>query len=155
MKMVRSKTSKQARQGPGCLLPTPPHRGPRNTECGRVVRADTRKAETFYNGCLRWICQIFWPNQISNHQLYKKTGSQNITKEITHRCLRWLCHVLTTESDCISRVILRWTPSGAERPVVGRGEHAAKDQMQQRELTETSCPIKDKGEYITSPLYSR
>ena len=60
------------------------------SESWRVVKTDTRKMEVFHNRCLRRICQIFWPNQISNNELYKKTGSRSITKEITHRRLRWL-----------------------------------------------------------------
>ena len=76
------------------------------SESWRVVKTDTRRMEVFHNRCLRRICQIFWPNQISNNELYKKTGSRSITKEITHRRLRWLGHVLRMEQDHITKVDL-------------------------------------------------
>ncbi len=84
--------------------------------CWRVVKADMRKLEAFHNGCLRRICHIFWPNKISNHHLHKKTDSQSITKEITHRRLRRRGHMLRMEQDRIPRVALRWTPPGKRKP---------------------------------------
>jgi len=44
-------------------------------ECWRVVKSDM-KINAFHNGCLRRICCIFWPNKISNEELYKKIKSQ-------------------------------------------------------------------------------
>lgn len=60
--------------------------------------------EPFLNRYLRCICQIFWPNKISNEQLYKKTSSQSITKDMR----------LRMEQDRLRRVALRWTPLGLE-----------------------------------------
>ena len=109
------------------------------SESWRVVKTDTRRMEVFHNRCLRRICQIFWPNQISNDELYKKTGSRSITKEITHRRLRWLGHVLRMEQDHkgglemdTTRQKKTWeaqnhlaqncdTRAGADEPVMGRG----------------------------------
>lgn len=135
-------------------------------ESWRVVKTDTRKMEVFHNRCLRRICQIFWPNKISNNELYKKTGSRSITKEITHRRLRWLGHVLRMEQDHITKVALRWTPPGKRktgRPKTtwrrtvtqeleqmnlswGEAQHAARDRMQRRSLIEALCPIGDEEE---------
>ncbi|KAJ8361543.1 hypothetical protein SKAU_G00180680 [Synaphobranchus kaupii] len=132
----------------------------------RVVKTDMRTMEVFHNGCLRRICHIFWPNKISNHQLYKNTGSRNITREITHRHLRWLGHVLRMELNRIQRVALRWTPPGKRKPrrpkttwhrtvteelnkmnlSWGEAQHVAKDKMRWRELIAALCPIGDEEE---------
>ncbi|KAK2171512.1 hypothetical protein NP493_1055g00002 [Ridgeia piscesae] len=62
------------------------------------------KIDGFHNRCLRKICQIFWPNKISNMDLYKKSNR-----------LRWLGHVLRMPQDSIPKVALRWTPPGKRK----------------------------------------
>ena len=95
------------------------------SESWRVFKTDIKRMEVFHNGCLRRICQIFWSNKISNNELYMKTGSWSITKEMTHRRLRWLGHVLRTEQDRITKVALRWTPPGKRKP--GGQNHLAQN----------------------------
>lgn len=133
------------------------------SESWPVIKTDMRRMEVFHNGCLRRICQTFWPNKISNNELYKKTGSWSITKEITRRRLRWLGHVLRMEQDSITKVALRWTPPGKRKPgrpkttwrrtvtqeleqmnlSWGEAQHAARDRIQWRVLIEALCPIGD------------
>ena len=43
-----------------------------SSECWCVIKSDMSKLESFHNGCLRKICRIFWPNRISNSDLYRK-----------------------------------------------------------------------------------
>ncbi|KAL9952828.1 hypothetical protein ACROYT_G040141 [Oculina patagonica] len=81
-------------------------------ECWRVVKSDMNKINAFHNGCLRRICRIFWPNKISNEELYKKTKSQSVVLEIKRRRFRWLGHVLRMDQDRIPKTALRWTPPG-------------------------------------------
>ena len=64
------------------------------SECWRIVKSDVAKVNAFHNGCLRKICNIYWPQKISNVNLYRKTGCKNIALEIKSRRLRWLGHVL-------------------------------------------------------------
>ncbi len=136
------------------------------SESWRAVKTDMRRMEVFHNGCLRRICQIFWPNKISNNELYKKTGSWSIIKEITHRRLRWLGHVLRMEQDRITKIALKWTPPGKRKPgrpkitwcrtvtqeleqinlSWGEAQHAARDRVQWRVLIEALCPTGDKEE---------
>ena len=82
------------------------------SECWRVVKGDMAKIDAFHNGCLRKICRIFWPNKISNVDLYKKTGCNSAVLEIKRRRLRWLRHVLRMPGHSIPKVALRWTPPG-------------------------------------------
>ena len=65
------------------------------SECWRVVKGDM----AFHNGCLRKICRIFWPNKISNVDIYMKTGCNSAVLEIKRRRLRWLGHVLRMPTD--------------------------------------------------------
>ena len=48
----------------------------------------------FINTCLQRISRIFWPNNISNSDQYKKAWHQNIEREIQIRRLKWLGNVL-------------------------------------------------------------
>ena len=81
------------------------------SECWREVKGDMAKINAFPNGCLRKICRIFWPNKISNVELYKKSA----VLEIKRRWLRWLGQVLRMPKDSIPKVALRWTPPGKRK----------------------------------------
>ena len=85
------------------------------SECWRMVKGDMAKIDAFHNRCLRKICRIFWPNKISNVDLYKKTGCNSAVLEIKRRRLRWLGHVLRMSQDSIPKVALRWTPPGKRK----------------------------------------
>ena len=85
------------------------------SECWRVVKEEMNKLNAFHNGCLRKICNIYWPNKISNEDLYIKTGCNNIIPEIKRRRWRWLGHVMRMSSDRIPKIALRWTPAGSRR----------------------------------------
>ena len=58
------------------------------------------------------ICRIFWPNRISNRDLYRKTGCLSVVMEIKRRRIRWLGHILRMDQARIPKVALRWTPPG-------------------------------------------
>ncbi|KAJ8372712.1 hypothetical protein AAFF_G00277810 [Aldrovandia affinis] len=74
-----------------------------------------QKISAFHNGCLRRICRIFWPERISNEDLYKNTNCRNVVLEIKQRKLQWLGHVLRMDQNCIPKVALRWTPPGKRK----------------------------------------
>lgn len=85
------------------------------SECWRVTKQDMRNVDVFHNKCLRRICNIFWPNTISNEELYKKTGSSHMSLEIQKRRLRWLGHVFRMPNERTPKVALRWTPIGKRK----------------------------------------
>ena len=129
-------------------------------ECWRITKCDMSKVSSFYNGCLRKICRIFWPNKISNKELYMKTGCRDVITEVKHRRLRWLGHVLRMPPERIPKVALRWTPPGKRkrgRPKItwrrtveaelkemglswGTAQLAAKDRDRWRNIIEALCP---------------
>ena len=86
------------------------------SECWRAIKSDMSKLESFHNGCLRKICRIFWPNKISNRDLYRKTGCQSVVMEIKRSRIQWLGHVLRMGQARIPKVALHWTPPGKRKP---------------------------------------
>ena len=42
-------------------------------ECWRVTQRDSQILSGFYTSCLRKICRIYWPQKITNKELYQKT----------------------------------------------------------------------------------
>ena len=133
------------------------------SECWRVVKGDMSKINAFHNSCLRKICRIFWPNKVSNLELYQRTGSKSVVLEIKHRRLRWLGHVLRMEQDRLPKVALRWTPPGKRRPgrpkntwrrtveaelkemnlTWGQAQRAARDRDGWRQIVEALFPIRE------------
>ncbi len=129
------------------------------SECWRVVESDMKKINSFHNGCLRKICRIFWPEKISNEDLYRKTNCRNVVLEIKHRRLRWLGHVLRMDQNRIPKVALRWTPPGKRkqgRPKTtwrrtvtselkmanltwGEAQHAAQDRTRWKQIVTALC----------------
>ena len=129
------------------------------SECWRVIESDMNKLSSFHNGCLRKICRIFWPEKISNKDLYRKTNCRNVVLEIKHRRLRWLGHVLRMDQNSIPKVALRWTPPGKRkqgRPKTtwrrtvtselkmanltwGEAQHAAQDRIRWKQIVTALC----------------
>ena len=70
------------------------------------------KLDVFQTKCLRRTCNIFWPNKISNEDLYRRTNSSPISTQIQKHRLRWLSHALRMPRYSIPKVALRWTPTG-------------------------------------------
>ena len=50
--------------------------------------------QTFVNRWLRYTLRIWWPNIISNKDLWKATGQEDINLEIRKRKFRWIGHTL-------------------------------------------------------------
>ncbi|XP_070567278.1 uncharacterized protein [Ptychodera flava] len=121
------------------------------------------KINAFHNGCLRWICCIFWLNKISNEELYKRTKTESLVIEIQCRRLRWFGHVLRMSQDNVQKNVLRWTPPKkrrqgrpkttwcrtvmAELKEMGltwdEAQHAAKDRERWRQLVIALCHTRD------------
>jgi hypothetical protein len=67
------------------------------------------------NRCLRYILRIWWPNIISNKDLWKVTGQEDINLEI--RKCRWIGHTLRKEDGEIPKAALLWSPQGNRKRV--------------------------------------
>jgi hypothetical protein len=56
-----------------------------------------RTIQTFVNRYLRYILRIWWPEFISNEDLWKATKQEDINLEIRKRIFRWIGHTLRKE----------------------------------------------------------
>jgi hypothetical protein len=70
---------------------------------------------TFVNRCLIYILRIWWLNIISNKDLWKITGQEDINLEIKKRKFRWIGHTLRKEDGEIPKGALLWNPQGKRR----------------------------------------
>jgi hypothetical protein len=70
------------------------------------------KIQTFVNRCLRYILRIWWPNIISNKDLWKVTGQEDINLEIRRRKFRLIGHTLRRDDGEIPKAALLWNLQG-------------------------------------------
>jgi len=77
-----------------------------------VTNEIQRKIQTFTTRCLRYILRIWWPNIISDKDLWKITGQEDINLEIRKRKFRWIGHILRKEDGEVPMAALLWNPQG-------------------------------------------
>ena len=77
----------------------------------------TTKLQVFINKSLRKILRIFWPDQITNNELWKRTKQPKMDLQIRKRKWGWLGHTLPKPMEDITRQALEWNPQGKR----GRG----------------------------------
>jgi len=70
----------------------------------------TTKLQVFINKSLRKILRIFWPDRITNSELWKRTKQPRIDLQIRKRKWGWLGHTLRKPIDDITRQALEWNP---------------------------------------------
>jgi hypothetical protein len=72
----------------------------------------TTKLQVFINKRLRKTLRIFWPDQITNNDMWKRTKRPRIDLQIRRRKWGWLGHTLRKPIDDITRQALEWNPQG-------------------------------------------
>jgi len=72
----------------------------------------TAKLQVFIDKCQRKILRIFWPDQITNKELWKHMKQPRIDLQIRKCKWAWLGHILRKPSDDIARQALEWNPQG-------------------------------------------
>ena len=132
-------------------------------ESWKITETVLRKLEVFQRKCLRSILRIFWPNVISNDDLYTRTHFLPLTDVILKKRWRWIGHVLRMPNTENAKVALFWTPDGKRkrgrpketwRRTVAREmkekgwswkflETQAKDRTQWRSLVGALCSERD------------
>jgi hypothetical protein len=71
--------------------------------------------ELFVNRCLRYILRIQWLKIISNKDLWRVTGQEDINLEIRKRKFRWIGHTLRKEDGEVPKAALLWNPQGSRK----------------------------------------
>ena len=72
----------------------------------------TTKLQVFINKSLRKILRIFWPDQITNNELWKCTKQPKIDLQIRKCKWGWLGHTLRKPMEDITRQALERNPQG-------------------------------------------
>ena len=80
-----------------------------------VTNEIQRKIQTFVNRYLRLILRIWWPNIISNKDLWKATGQEDRNLEIRKRKFRCIGHTVRKEDGEISKAAIFWNPQGKRK----------------------------------------
>jgi hypothetical protein len=58
---------------------------------------------------------MWWPNVISNGDLWKRTNKKETWKEIRYRKRKRIGHILRQDNDSIAKKALEWNPQGGRR----------------------------------------
>ena len=59
--------------------------------------------------------RIFWPEKITNIELWKKTNQKPVEGEIKSRKWKWIGHTLRKDTTDITREALEWNPQGKRK----------------------------------------
>jgi len=70
------------------------------------------KLQVFINKSLRKTLRIYWPDQITNTELWKRTKQPRIDLQIRRRKWGWPGHTLRELTDDITRQALQWKRQG-------------------------------------------
>ena len=84
------------------------------SECWGLTEKDLSKLSTFHTKSLRRILRIFWPNVISNKDLFERCGTEPMATILMRRRWRWIGHVTRQEAS-IAKTAMHWTPEGKRK----------------------------------------
>ena len=74
-----------------------------------------QKLQTFINKCLRRILRIYWPQIISNQELWEKIAQEPIEITVKRRTWRWIGHTLRKPDSDVTKQALEWNPVGTRK----------------------------------------
>jgi len=85
------------------------------SESWSLTKRLEQKLQVFINNCLRKILQIYWPQTISNEELWRTTKQSPVIKQIMKRKYKWIGHTLRKQNTEIPKQAFRWNPPGTRR----------------------------------------
>ena len=85
------------------------------SESWKVAKTTTSKLQVFVNHCLHRILNIYWPEVISNEELWRRAEETVISIQIKRWKWNWLGHILRKGHDIIEREVLDWNPQGQRK----------------------------------------
>ena len=80
-----------------------------------VTVTSNRKLQVFVNRCLRNILRIWWPKTISNQELWKEAGQDDINIQIRRRKFGWIGHTIRNKKNEICNEALEYNPQGKRK----------------------------------------
>ena len=84
-------------------------------ETWKTTQSLTNKLQVFINCRLRYILKVWWPNKISNKELWKKTKQEEISTTIKRRKWSWIGHTLRKDPTNTTKQALEYNPQGKRR----------------------------------------
>ncbi len=84
-------------------------------ETWKTTAECNRKIQAFIGRCLRRILGIWWPNRISNQELWEQTNQIPPINQLKKRKWTWIGHTLRKGSGNITRKALQWNPQGKRK----------------------------------------
>lgn len=85
-------------------------------ETWKTTKSIIDKLQVFINNCLRYILTIWWPNKISNVELWRRMNQEQIHNEIKSRKWGWISHTLRKDPRNKARQALDYNPQGKRKP---------------------------------------
>lgn len=85
------------------------------SETWALTKKQATQIQTFVNKCLRRIMNIYWPNQISNKELWQITKQEPIETSIKRKKWKWIGHTLRKPPTDITRQALDYTIRGKRK----------------------------------------
>jgi hypothetical protein len=82
---------------------------------GNPQKKILKDLQTFINRSLRKIFKIFWPNKISNKELWSLAHETPLEQQIKCRKWKWIGHTLRKGPTAIKNHALNWNPQGQQR----------------------------------------
>ena len=84
-------------------------------ETWKMTSIIANKIQVFVNKCLRRILRVFWPNVISNEELWRITKTEQMKTLIKRRKWNWIGHTIRRPVGDIAKNALDWNPQGTRR----------------------------------------
>ena len=69
----------------------------------------------FESNCLRRIMKIRWYDHVSEEELRRRTGQQNVVEKIKIARWKWYGHALRMSDERLPKQALSWRPDGRRR----------------------------------------
>ena len=85
------------------------------SETWRTNKKIESRLRGFEGRCLRRILKLHWQQHVTNEEVSRRTGINNIVAEVRQRRWRWLGHVLRMPKSRYPHTALRWAPPGKRK----------------------------------------
>ena len=85
------------------------------SETWRTNKRLESRLRGFEGPCLWRILRIRWEQRVTNKEISRRTGINNIVEDVKQRRWRWFGHVLRMNKNRHPRAALRWTPPGKRK----------------------------------------
>ena len=84
-------------------------------ETWKMNKCDENKIDVFQSRCLRRIFKIRWQERITNKEVLKMAGIENLSEDVGRRRWKFIGHIMRKEPNNDCRTALTWAPEGRRK----------------------------------------